>query len=146
MYYFSASTRCFYPDELLPGYRNNHSLPEDLIEISSDEFLEYSGVPPEGMQRGVGESGRPSWVDIPPPTKDQLVAQATAEKGLRSMTAEEIIAPLSRAVKYGMATPDEKTLLECWEKYSVQLSRVNPGDAPDIVWPVAPETVQIGDL
>ncbi|WP_285613072.1 tail fiber assembly protein, partial [Klebsiella quasipneumoniae] len=62
-----------------------------------------------------------------------------AEKERQRTKAEDVIAPLARAVKYGMATLDEKTRLEHWEKYSVLLSRVNPDDAPDIEWPVMPE-------
>ena len=81
----------------------------------------------------------PSWVDVPPQTKAQLSRLAGAEKERQRTKAEDVIVPLARAVKYGMATLDEKTRLEHWEKYSVLLSRVNPDDAPDIEWPVMPE-------
>lgn len=138
MYQFSASTACFYPDELLPAYRDNNSLPADLIAVSDNVFHEFTGAPPEGKQRGAGVDGSPSWVDVPPPTKAQLSRLAGAEKERRHTKAEDVIVPLARAVKYGMASQDEKTRLERWEKYSVLLSRVNPGDAPDIEWPVMP--------
>lgn len=146
MYQFSASTACFYPDELLPAYRDNNSLPADLIAVSDNVFHEFTGVPPEGKQRGVGADGSPSWVDVPPPTRAQLSRLAGAEKERRRTKAEDVIVPLARAVKYGMATLDEKTRLERWEKYSVLLSRVNPGDAPDIEWPVMPEATRSDDL
>lgn len=141
MYQFSASTACFYPDELLPAYRDNNSLPADLIAVSNNVFLEFTGVPPEGKQRGGGADGSPSWVDVPPPTKAQLSRLAGAEKERHRTKAEDVIIPLARAVKYGMASQDENTRLERWEKYSVLLSRVNPGDAPDIEWPVMPEVL-----
>lgn len=139
MYQFSASTGCFYPDELLPAYRDNHSLPADLIAVGDDVFHEFTGVPPEGKQRGVGTDGKPAWVDIPPPTKAQLTAMAATEKEQRRIEAEEVIAPLARAEKYDIATPEELRNLERWEKYSVLLSRINPNGVPVIIWPEKPE-------
>lgn len=53
--------------------------------------------------------------------------------------ADEIIERLRRAVKYDMATDDETTQLEAWERYSVLLGRVNTAVSPDISWPVKPE-------
>jgi len=63
-----------------------------------------------------------------------------AEKELlnRQSQADGVISPLARAVKYGMATDDEKTTLEAWERYSVLLSRVDTSAAPDVVWPEVP--------
>lgn len=141
MYQFSASTGCFYPHELLQDYRDNDSLPTDLIAVGDDVFHEFTGVPPEGKQRGVGTDGKPAWVDIPLPTKDQLTAMAAAEKEQYRTEAEDVIGPLARAEKYGIATPEELSSLERWEKYSVLLSRINPNDAPDIEWPVMPEVL-----
>ncbi|WP_164058062.1 tail fiber assembly protein [Serratia marcescens] len=53
--------------------------------------------------------------------------------------ADEIIERFRRAVKYDMATDDETTQLEAWERYSVLLGRVNTAVAPDVSWPVKPE-------
>ena len=53
--------------------------------------------------------------------------------------ADEIIEQLSRAVKYDMATEEEKLRLAAWEKYSVLVSRIKPEDAPEIEWPKKPE-------
>lgn len=141
MYQFSASTGCFYPHELLQDYRDNDSLPTDLIAVGDDVFLEFTGVPPEGKQRGVSTDGKPAWVDIPLPTKTQLAAMAAAEKEQHRTEAEDVIGPLARAEKYGIATPEELSCLERWEKYSVLLSRINTNDAPDIEWPVMPEVL-----
>ncbi|WP_423246754.1 tail fiber assembly protein [Serratia marcescens] len=46
--------------------------------------------------------------------------------------ADEVIERLGRAVKYDMATAEEKAQLEVWERYSVLLSRVKLEDAPYI--------------
>lgn len=65
--------------------------------------------------------------DVPPDShlKDRLVKEA-----------EAVIQVLERAVKYDMATDEEKSRLEAWERYSVLLSRVDV-DKPE--WPVVPE-------
>ncbi|MGP0904944.1 tail fiber assembly protein, partial [Serratia sp. CY76391] len=46
--------------------------------------------------------------------------------------AEDVIRPLERAVKLDMATDAEKAKLDAWERYSVELSRV---DVDNPVWP-----------
>ncbi|HDU8655735.1 TPA: tail fiber assembly protein [Morganella morganii subsp. morganii] len=74
----------------------------------------------------------------PPPTKEQLVEQAEAEKQRLSSEATEAIAPLQDAVDLDMATPEEEELLKTWKKYRVLLSRVDTTLAQDIVWPVKP--------
>ena len=53
-------------------------------------------------------------------------------------SAAKAMAPLQDAVKLGIATEEEAALLRRWEIYRVQLYRINPQDAPEIDWPVAP--------
>ncbi|WP_181367062.1 tail fiber assembly protein [Enterobacter sp. CGMCC 5087] len=68
-----------------------------------------------------------------------MVEHITIAKGTQRRLlaeAEKIIRPLERAVKYGMATDEEKASLEEWEKYSVLLYRVNL-ENPE--WPEKPE-------
>ncbi|WP_337039904.1 tail fiber assembly protein [Serratia marcescens] len=66
---------------------------------------------------------------------------AKAEVKLKQLQdeANEVIEQLGRAVKYDMATDEEKAQLEAWERYSVLLSRINSEDVPDIKWPDKPE-------
>lgn len=72
-------------------------------------------------------------------TADELIAQAQAKKASLLDEASAAIAPLERAVKYGVATDAEKSKLEEWERYSIELSRVDVSKAPDIEWPEKPE-------
>lgn len=62
-----------------------------------------------------------------------IIARGTQSRLLKE--AEDTIRYLERAVKLGMATEEETTSLEAWEKYSVLVSRVNPGED----WPQKPE-------
>ena len=66
------------------------------------------------------------------------VANATELKSSLMLEASERIATLQDAVDLGMATDDEQNQLTAWKTYRVELSRVNPEDAPDIGWPDKP--------
>lgn len=72
-------------------------------------------------------------------TDEELQQQAQKKKAELMAQAGKIIFPLALAVKHGMATEEETSQLEVWEKYSVLLSRINPADAPEIEWPEKPE-------
>lgn len=74
----------------------------------------------------------------PPQGKEELVALAEVKKTRLQEDASSTISILERAVKYGIATDDEKAALEEWERYSVLLSRVDISSAPDIDWPLLP--------
>ncbi|EBX9480864.1 tail fiber assembly protein [Salmonella enterica subsp. enterica serovar Abony] len=66
---------------------------------------------------------------------EELRQQAEAKKVKLLEEAEAVITPLSRAVKLGIATDEERQRLEVWEQYSVLVSRVDTSD-PD--WPDKP--------
>ncbi|EFJ7595009.1 tail fiber assembly protein [Escherichia coli] len=72
------------------------------------------------------------------PVPVDVVAEAEKEKTQRLSEAEAVIAPLQRAVKYGIATDEEKKLLEDWEVYTVLLNRVDASLAPNVEWPEKP--------
>jgi len=137
-YYFSKTTCSFYPVELLEAYKDAGTLPDDAVPVTDAAYETYTGIPPDGKIRGASNRGQPAWVDIPEPTKEDAVLLATMKKQRLMADAEEAIALLSRAAKYGIATDEEKTKLEALERYTVLLSRVNPDDAPDIDWPEYP--------
>lgn len=74
-------------------------------------------------------------------TTEELQQQADSRKKMLLADAETAIAPLSRAVKLGMATDKETSMLTEWEKYSVLLSRVDTSKPQEINWPEVPEDV-----
>ena len=86
-----------------------------------------------------GDDGRPVLTDPPPPTNEQLVAQANSRIKSLMDQATTAIAPLQYAVDLEMATEEEQTRLRKWKKYLVLLSRVDTSKAPDIDLPVKPE-------
>ncbi|MES0226615.1 hypothetical protein [Citrobacter braakii] len=52
MYKYSASKNAFYPESLIPEYIKAGTMPDDLIDVSADIFMEYTGIPPSGEVGG----------------------------------------------------------------------------------------------
>lgn len=69
-------------------------------------------------------------------TADEQQQQAELQKAALLSEAESVIQQLERAVRLNMATDEERTRLEAWERYSVLVSRV---DTADPEWPQKPE-------
>ncbi|WP_410528923.1 tail fiber assembly protein [Serratia sp. AXJ-M] len=136
-YKFSAKTKSFYPEVLLEYYEEAGTLPDDLLDVSDEIYSIFSGPPPEGKVRG-SKKGKPVWANIPPLTKEQLQQQAAIQKQSDMDKANNIIAPLERAVRLGLATREEQSALNEWETYSVLLSRIDTSEAPNINWPNPP--------
>ena len=58
-------------------------------------------------------------------TADEQQQQAESQKAALLSEAESVIQPLERAVRLNMATDEERSRLETWERYSVLISRVD---------------------
>ncbi|HDY4931509.1 TPA: tail fiber assembly protein [Yersinia enterocolitica] len=135
---FSPSLLSFYPQNMIDdgSYEN---LPDDLIELTDEELSTYWKQPsPEGKRLGVA-GGRPAWVNLPPPTHEELVVSAIAKKNQLKAVADSEIEWRQDAVDGDYAEADEVDELAAWKKYRVLLMRIDTSKAPDIEWPVAPE-------
>ncbi|KLU15338.1 MULTISPECIES: tail fiber assembly protein [Xenorhabdus] len=140
-YLFSPSTLGFYPVTMIGDYRAAGTLPDDVIPVADEVFLEFS-QPLAGKLRGAANNGMPCWVDVPPPpppTPEELQKQAVYQKQYLMNIARDKIAPLQDAIDLDMATNAEKSALTEWRKYRVLLNRVDCSTAPDIQWPEQPE-------
>ncbi|WET41254.1 tail fiber assembly protein [Citrobacter enshiensis] len=82
-----------------------------------------------------------AWVDDEDAAREAQVNEAEAHKKTLLNLANGAIATLQDAVDLDMATDDEKQSLVEFKKFRVLLSRINPEDAPDIVWPEVPGNV-----
>ncbi|WP_340619349.1 tail fiber assembly protein [Xenorhabdus siamensis] len=112
--------------------------PDDAKVVGEDVFLEFSRSN-DGKVRVANKKGLPEWADIPPPSHEQLIAQAESKKQTRIAEATTKIAPLQDAVDLEMQTEEEVTKLRIWKKYRVLLNRVDCSTAPDIAWPEPPK-------
>lgn len=132
---FSPSLLSFYPQNMIDD-ESYENLPDDLIEVTDEELSTYwKQSAPAGKQ--LGTSGRrPSWVNLPPPTHEELFAIANAKKSQLKAVAESEIDWRQDAVDGGYAEDNEVTELAEWKMYRVLLMRIDTSKAPDITWPV----------
>lgn len=77
----------------------------------------------------------PVLLEPPPPTQQELIAQAETKKSLLRTYADSEIAWRQDAVDAGIATDEETAALADWKKYRVLLMRV---DTAKPVWPTPP--------
>ncbi|HGG8867415.1 TPA: tail fiber assembly protein [Enterobacter asburiae] len=138
-YFYSAKKNAFYPVSLEDAYRDANSWPEDGVEVDDSVYLEYSATPPEGKVR-VAKDGMPSWADIPPPTHEELVASADAEKQKRIDQANDYMNSKQWPGKAAMGRlkDSEKEQYNAWLDYLDELEAVDTSTAPDIKWPDKP--------
>lgn len=134
-YVFSAKKNAFFPVELKSSYHKAGEWPNDGIEIEDSVATEFMQEPPEGKYRNV-IAGMPAWVDIPPPTQEELSAVAELKKANLRMRADSEINWRQDAVDAGVATEEETAALSEWKRYRVLLMRV---DTEKPVWPTTPE-------
>lgn len=76
---YAYANNSFYPFSMREVYEASDSWPIKYIEVGESVFTEFSASPPVGKIRGTGDNGMPAWVDIPPPTQGELIAQAERE-------------------------------------------------------------------
>ena len=140
-YYFSPSTLGFYPEEMKPLYIAANTWPDDLVRVSDDAFLTYSGMPPVGQTRGADENGQPVWVDLPPLSHDEEVEAANAEKQKKIDQANEYINSKQWPGKAAMGRlkETEKEQYNLWLDYLDALDAVDTSTAPEITWPEQPQ-------
>lgn len=130
---YSPSVNSFYSEEI--DYKN---LPNDLIVISDDLYRQLLQGQGEGKVITPNGTDLPYLSEPPPPTIEQLIAEAESKKVRLLAEATTVIAPLKDAVDYDMATDEESGALTVWTKYRILLNRVDTSAAPDITWPEKP--------
>lgn len=137
-YVFSATTLAFYPLEMKEVYENAGSWPKDTVEVSDEIYNEFL-IPPAGKMRGA-KDGLPCWIDVPPPTHEELIAAAEAEKQSRIDQANAYMNskqwPGKAAV--GRLKGDELAQYNAWLDYLDALEAVDTSSAPSIGWPTSP--------
>ncbi|EOD4082397.1 tail fiber assembly protein, partial [Yersinia enterocolitica] len=104
-----------------------------------EDILPFYGKAPTGKIRGVRDNGMPAWVDLPPPTHEELIAKANAKKSQLKAIADSEIEWRQDAVDDRSASDKEITALASWRKYRIALMRVDVSNPLEIEWPVLPE-------
>lgn len=139
-YKYSAKNDVFIPASFIAEYEESGWDFSDAIDVDDDVYLEFIN-PPAGKVRVAGKDGLPAWVDIPPPTHEELVAGAEAEKQRRIGQANDYMHsrqwPGKAAI--GRLKGDELAQYNLWLDYLDELEAVDVSTAPDVIWPEPPE-------
>lgn len=136
---FSASVKTFYAQNMIDDGSYDIGLPVDLIDVTDEELSTYwKQSPPLRKMLGV-IGGRPAWVDLPPPTHEELIANADAKKIQLKAIVDSEIEWRQDAVEEGNPSEKEIADLASWRKYRVALMRIDISKTSNIDWPVFPE-------
>ena len=136
-YSFSPAKLAFYENSLREiCYKQANAWPDDAVDISDQVAKIYMTTEiPAGKKLG-SVDGLPAWIDIPPSTREEIIASNEAEKARLRTFADAEIAWRQDALDVGIATEEEVAELTAWKKYRVMLMRVNTGSPQ---WPKTPE-------
>lgn len=125
----------FYPHSLRSSYEAAGTWPADGVDISDKVYSEFSQQPPYGHRLGTDGRGRPYWEPLPPPTDEEIAAQAKAK--LDGLIAEvDAISP----VRWASLEQEDQVLLVQYRKALVAISKL-PDFPNGIVWPNKPEAL-----
>ena len=135
---YSPSENAIYSSILYDDYVKAGTWPKDGMAISDEDAEKFNGGnKPDGKMLGLVD-GALSWVDEPPPSPEQKIADAQNMKATLRAKADAEISWRQDAVDAEIATTEEAEALAEWKKYRVLLMRVDTSTAPDIEWPTPP--------
>lgn len=135
--YFSPSLNAFIPAEWkTDGTYTESKWPADAIEATDEEASTFwKNNPPSGMALG-SESGRPAWIKLPEPTKEELITTAENNRNLLISTSLQSISFIQLKLQAGrQLSESEENKLNTVIDYIDALSAVETNTAPDIDWP-----------
>lgn len=137
---WSAKNNLFFPKSILDDYVNAGDDLSDIIDIPYCLYEKFNGIAPTGKCRGVSNDLMPMWVDVPPPTRDELIKLAEAEKHQHISYANNVINENMWQTKLllGRITNDEKRRLNLWLDYIDAVNAIDTSTAPDIKLPTPP--------
>lgn len=137
---YAYANGSFYPLSMRDMYEAAGSWPAVYAEVNDSVFAEFSVIPPEGKMRGTGDDGLPVWIDVPPPTQDELIAIAEAEK---QRLIDEVNAHMNSKQWPGKAAIGRLKGVDLeqygiWLDYLDALEAVDISSGPDINFPTPP--------
>lgn len=138
-YLWSSKDNAFIPAGMTDVYKSSGWKISNFVAVESAVFDEFAGTPPDGKIRIASSDGMPAWGDVPPPSQEELVAQAEQKKSQLRAVADAEINWRQDAADAEMATEEESSALVQWKKYRVQLMRVDIAEGAKVKWPLLPK-------
>lgn len=136
--YYSKTVGGFIPDEWMEDGTYN-PIPSDAIKLTEKEIDEFHGVSIPGKMVDVS-NGRLLWVDLPPPTRDELIATAEQERQKLLAHADAVILDWRTELMLGEISDANRGKLSAWLAYKNEVKTWDVKTDPEHVnWPVPPE-------
>lgn len=136
-YYFSASTIALYREDYKARYIAAGSWPDDVVEITVDEYNEFSSATPDGKLLAANSDGKPEWANVP---IEDIIAAAENRKQELINSALQSISIIQLKMQAGRKLTDEEIhKLNITLDYIDAVTATDTSTAPDISWPVPPE-------
>lgn len=130
MIYYNATTNGFYNSEI-------NIIPKNSVEITHEYHAELLQKQSAGFVIQTDKNGYPIAVERTLTAEEIKTLNESQQQRLIS-AANEKITLLQRAIKYNVATNEEKQLLEQLELFTINVSRINTSDI-NVVFPEMPE-------
>lgn len=130
--YFSPSKLIFIPELWkTDGTYTEESWPSDAVLLTEEQTADYwKQNPPAGKQLGAVDE-LPSWVDTPPLTQEQLIAQAEQHKQQLISEAQQSISLLQTKLLMGRVLSDaEKQKVNTVLDYIDEVEAINTSSIP----------------
>ncbi len=120
------------------GTYTEESWPSDAVLVSEEEAETYwMTAPPEGKQLGAIK-GKPAWIDIPPPSQDELIMAAERKRAFLLREAQETISLWQTELQLGIISDEDKASLITWVNYINALKSIDTSVMEEIAWPEKP--------
>lgn len=112
----------------------------NCIEIDEDEHPFKTGITPVGKKWDSDSFGFPVLVDIPPSTREELIAAAKQVRQQLLAHADAIMFDWRTELMLGEISDANRTKLSAWLAYKNDVKSVDVTIAPERVnWPALPE-------
>ncbi len=138
-YVYSPAAAGFFPVAEKETFEQSGIWPTDGVGVTAGDHDALFPVP-VGKVIGL-DNGAPCWMDVPPPTKEELIATADAQKQALINAANQYMNgqqwPGKAAI--GRLTGDALTQYGLWLDYLDAVAAIDTQNAPDISWPEQPE-------
>ncbi|MCX8678619.1 tail fiber assembly protein [Gilliamella sp. B2865] len=130
MIYYNATTNGFYNSEI-------NIIPKNSVEITHEYHAELLQKQSAGFVIQTDKNGYPIAVERTLTAEEIKTLNESQQQRLIS-AANEKITLLQRAIKYNVATDNEKQLLEQLELFTINVSRIDTSNI-NVVFPEMPE-------
>ncbi|MDM2921444.1 tail fiber assembly protein, partial [Citrobacter sp. Cpo032] len=99
---------------------------------------EYNFAPPEGKQLSSSQN-MPVWIDIPPATREELIAAAEKERQKLLVHADAVMLDWRTELMLGEISDANRAKLSAWLAYKNEVKSWDIKTDPENVnWPVPP--------